>query len=91
MAEARDRLLGIHVERLSPAAGIWANVSMIGSPSSRSGAISRSPSASSTMQAASIVSRGLSRRGSGMSGNGGGRRKRTTDVTSSPTVRVQSR
>ena len=77
--------------RLSPATGIWANVSMIGSPSSRSGAIRRSPSASSTMQAASIVSSGLSRSGSGTSGSGGGRRKRTIEVTSSPTVWVQSR
>ena len=30
--------------RQRPAAGIWAKVSMIGSPSSRSGAIVRSPS-----------------------------------------------
>jgi hypothetical protein len=77
--------------RLRPAAGIWSKVSMIGSPSARSGAISSSPAALLPMQVASIVSSGLSRIGSGTSGIGGGRRKRTIEVTSSGTSSAQSR
>ena len=39
VAEAGHRLLGVHVDPESPAAGICSNVSMIGSPISRSGAM----------------------------------------------------
>ncbi len=77
--------------RLSAAEGIWSKVSMIGSPSSRSGAIISSPCSRSPMQAAVTVHRGLSRSGSGTSGIGGGRRNRPLEVTSSGRVSVQSR
>ena len=43
--------------RVRPAAGIWAKVSIIGSPISRSGAIAFSPSSWLPMQAAAIVSK----------------------------------
>ena len=77
--------------RQRPAAGIWSKVSMIGSPISRSGAIAASPASLSPMQAASIVSSGVPRSGSGTSGMGGGVMKRTTEVTSSETPAAQSR
>ena len=77
--------------RERPSAGIWPKVSMIGSPSSRSGAIVASPSSWLPMHAASKVRSGRPRRGSGTSGIGGGRRKRTIEVTSSETEAAQSR
>ena len=64
---------------------------MIGSPISRSGAIAASPSSRLPMQAASIVSSGRPRIGSGTSGIGGGVRKRTIEVISSGTPAAQSR
>ena len=77
--------------RQRPAAGICPQVSMIVSPSSRSGATVASPSAWLPMQAPSIVSSGRPRIGSGTSGIGGGVMKRTTEVTSSETPAAQSR
>ena len=84
---AGHRLLGVHVDPAEAGGGIWSKVSMIGSPISRSGAIAASPSPASPMQAPSIVSSGLPRSGSGTSGIGGGRRKRTIEVTSSGDAR----
>ena len=72
--------------RQRPSAGIRVQVSMIVSPSSRSGATISSPSSWLPMQAPSIVSSGRPRIGSGTSGIGGGVTKRTTEVTSSGTL-----
>ena len=64
---------------------------MIGSPSSRIGANSRSPVAWSPIDAPSIVSSGPVAKRLGTSGIGGGRRKRTTELASSGSSAAQSR
>ena len=71
--------------------GIRVNPSMIGSPSSRIGAIARSPASRSPTATAPKVSRGVSRSGSGTSGSGGGRRKRMIELISSGDAAAQSR
>ncbi len=77
--------------RQRAAGGTWSKVFMIGSPISSSGVKAASPSSRLPMQAPSIVSSGVPRSGSGTSGTSGGRRKRTTEVTFSPTPAAQSR
>ena len=77
--------------RQRPSAGIWPQVSMIVSPSSRSGATIASPVGLAADAGAVDRQQRPPRIGSGTSGIGGGVTKRTTEVTSSETPAAQSR